>query len=88
MNENEMNENNVISFPPLGHFSQDARERWNKIPKSTQVLILANVCGAAGVRVQLLSFWSLQMERRDLILRGKCKTCGHEVCRVVEAEND
>jgi hypothetical protein len=28
------------------------------------------------------------MEQRSLILRGKCKICGHEVCRVIEPEND
>ncbi|MBF8277565.1 MAG: hypothetical protein HW390_2638 [Candidatus Brocadiaceae bacterium] len=87
-NENGMNENNVISFPPPGHFSRDAMERWNKIPKSAQVLILANVwCGGCSGTASIV-LESAEMERCDLILRGKCKTCGHEVCRAVEPEND
>ncbi len=82
-----MDKRNIVPFRPAGSFTKEAKERWSRIPKSAQNQILENVfcvkcLGAVPIIVQ-----SAAMERDDLILRGKCKVCGHEVCRLVEPEN-
>jgi hypothetical protein len=68
-------------------FEIKASERWNKISKEVQAKILDNAwCrGCSGARTIILE--SAKMEQRDLILRGKCKACGQEICRVVEPED-
>ena len=55
--------------------------------KSGAVKILDNVwCGGcSGAMTTILE--SAKMEQRYLILRGKCKACDQEICRVVEAED-
>ena len=75
-----MIENNAIPF------DKEANERWNKIPKLIQVQILDNVWCSGCSAVSNISLESAKMQQRDLILRGKCKACGQEVCRVVEPE--
>ncbi len=80
-----MNENNIIPLQS-SPFSREARERWNKIPRFAQVRVLENVwCGGCVGAVSIV-LESAEIECNDLILRGKCKTCGHEVCRVIEPE--
>ena len=83
-----MNENNVIPFQPIGPFSREARERWNKIPKWAQVRILENVWCVGCRDETTIILESAQIEGRNLVLSGKCKAFGHEVCRVVEPENE
>ena len=73
-----MQKSKIISF--------EAEKRWKRIPKDLQKRILENVwcCNCADSTAILIE--SSEMVQNDLILRGKCKTCGHEVCRLVEAE--
>ena len=81
------NDKNVVPFQPPGPFTGEARERWNKIPKWAQLRILENVwCVECRSAVSII-LETTEMQQDDLILRGKCKTCGHEVCRLVEPEN-
>lgn len=78
---------NVIPFRPPAKFTPQAQKRWAEIPTTAQKRILQNVwCSECrdGVTIVLET---ANMERGDVILRGKCKTCGGEVCRVVEGEN-
>lgn len=59
-----------------------------QIPKEAQARILANVwCGKCIGSVDIL-LATAEMIDKDLILRGKCKACGKNVCRVVEPENE
>ncbi len=85
-----MNADNIIPFPlpPPNPFTREAQARWNEISRVGQEAILKNIyCGKCkGIGSIILE--SGNMQRRSLILRGKCKDCGREVCRVVEPEND
>ena len=57
---------------------------WGTIPKEARTRILANVfCVKCGGSVQITKF-TAEERKGDLILRGECATCGHEVVRVVE----
>jgi len=78
----------MIMFPsPANVFTPSAAKRWKKIPKWMQENILANVwCGNCTGAVQIV-LETASMEKRSLILRGKCKTCGKNVCRLVEPED-
>ncbi len=82
-----MTKGKIIPFPQKLPFSFEAAKRWNKIPKSIQKEILdhvwcGNCVGSCTVIVE-----SAKIERDDLIIRGKCRICGNEVCRLIEPEN-
>ena len=83
-----MNENNVIPFQPTGPWTREAKERWNKIPKWAQARILENVWCVNCRDETTIILESAKMEKRVLVLSGKCKLCGHEVCRGIEPENE
>lgn len=83
----QKNENTIVPIRPKDPFTKDAKNRWGKIPSWVQVQILDNVfCGKCLDSVTIL-LETANMEGSDLILRGKCKVCGQEVCRLVEPEN-
>ena len=68
-------------------FTPAAAKRWKRIPQEAQGKILANVwCGNCRDTVQIV-LETAEIESKVLILKGKCKTCGKDVCRVVEPEN-
>lgn len=70
-----------------GQFIPAAARRWKRIPQEAQGKILANVwCGNCRDSVQIV-LETAEIESKVLILKGKCKTCGKDVCRVVEPEN-
>lgn len=82
-----MNKGKIVPFRPSEPFTKEAKERWNRIPKSAQGQILENVfCGKCKGAVPIV-LQSAAMEGDSLILRGKCKVCGSEVCRVVEPDS-
>jgi hypothetical protein len=69
-------------------FTPPAKLRWDKIPEWAQERILDNVfCGKCLGTVTIL-LKTAEMNGKDLILRGKCKNCGKDICRVVEPENE
>ncbi|OFW32816.1 MAG: hypothetical protein A2074_05330 [Candidatus Aquicultor primus] len=75
-------------IPFLDPFSKDAKKRWDKIPKWARAKIVDNVyCGKCMGAVSIV-LETAKMQNANLILRGKCKTCGHEVCSLVEPERD
>lgn len=77
----------IMFIHPMGLFTPSAAKRWSIIPKWAQEKILANVwCGKCRGAVQII-LENAKMKKKDLILRGKCKNCGKDVCRVVEPEN-
>ncbi len=83
-----MTERKIIPFKkPVDPFTKGAKERWSKIPEWAQTKILENVfCTGCSTSTSII-LESAKMQKADLILRGKCKVCGHEVCRLVEPEN-
>jgi hypothetical protein len=78
----------VLPFPQkpaAGRFTTKAAKRWAEIPAQTQKLLLANVyCWACRGSVQIADYDAV-IEKGDLVLRGRCGTCGEPVARVIEA---
>jgi len=72
----------------MNQFTPEAAERWNRIPAWAQQKILDNVFCTKCVGTIPMALKTAEMRGKDLILRGKCKYCGHDVCRVVEAETE
>ena len=82
-----MNKSKIIPLRQTNLFSLEAGKRWNKIPASIQKNILDNVWCSKCSGSATIILESAKMERHDLILRGKCRACGQEVCRLVEPEH-
>ena len=67
-----------------GQFSPQAAVLWGTIPKEARERILANVfCVKCRTSVQITNFTG-EERKGDVILKGSCAKCGHEVVRVVE----
>lgn len=74
---------NVFSLPK---FTPPAAKLWAKLPKTEQTALLANVyCGNCKDAVTIVSFTG-SVSKRDLVLNGRCKTCGSGVTRVIERD--
>ena len=74
---------NVFSLPK---FTPPAAKLWDKLPKVEQLALLANVyCGNCKDAVTIVSFTGT-VSKRDLILNGRCKSCGNDVTRVIERD--
>lgn len=67
-----------------GQFTAKAAVRWGTIPKAARARILANVFCVKCRDSVLIKNFSGEEEKGDLILKGLCGQCGHEVVRVVE----
>lgn len=77
----------MINPKPAGHFTPAAAKRWRQIPREAQAKILANVwCGNCACSVDVV-LETAEIADKHLILNGKCKACGKNVCRVVEPES-
>lgn len=62
-----------------------AAQKWRKISKSTQELLLNNVfCPSCGVTT--IVEYSLHNDKFGVLLKGKCKKCGKDVARLIEDE--
>lgn len=72
-----------------GQFSPQAAVLWGTIPKEAREQILANVfCVKCRDSVTISKFTG-EERNGDVILKGLCAKCGHEVVRVVEtSEHD
>jgi hypothetical protein len=82
-----MNSRKIVPIRQADPFTKEARTRWDEIPKEAQAQILENAfCVKCRDAVSII-LESAKMQRDDLILRGKCKICGHEVGRLVEPDN-
>jgi hypothetical protein len=73
---------NILYFPQL---TPEAREGWNRIPKSSQEGILQSAwcdnCKESAMRLK-----SGTMKRDILVLEGDCVHCGGRVVKLVEPE--
>ena len=73
---------------PKNQFTPEAAKRWGQIPEEAQSKILANVwCGNCACSVDV-KLETAEIADKHLILKGKCKACGKNVCRVVEPVNE
>ena len=62
-----------------------AVQKWNKLPKNVQELLLNNVfCSTCGVTT--IVDYSIHNDKFGVLLKGKCKKCGNNVARLVENE--
>lgn len=71
----------IIKFP---EFTPKAAAFWAKIDMQHRALILDNVvCGHCRCVVEIIDY-SGSIVSGDLLLKGKCARCGHDVARLVE----
>ena len=71
----------VLQFP---QFSPAAAKFWVEVPLQFKKKILANVyCSHCGGSVKIVNY-SGSIKSGDLLLKGNCANCGHEVARLVE----
>ena len=71
----------ILNFP---EFTRDAAEVWAEIPMQYREQILSNVfCSRCRKAVEMVDYSGAKM-KGDLLLKGKCSTCGHNVARLVE----
>ena len=69
-------------------FTTQALKRWKQIPEWARKKILDNVyCGRCIGPVTIL-LETAEMIGKALVLRGKCKQCGKDVCHIVESEDE
>lgn len=62
-----------------------AAQKWAKIPKNIQQLIINNVfCSTCGVTT--IVEYTFSDDKFGILVIGKCKKCGNDVRRLVEDE--
>ena len=72
-----------------GKFTTQAAVLWGAIPLAAQKRILANVfCVKCRGAVQITNFTGDVEKNGDVILKGSCAVCGHEVVRVLETSEN
>jgi Zn ribbon nucleic-acid-binding protein len=67
-----------------GQFTLKAAVLWGSIPKEGRLRILANVFCPRCRDSATMSSYKGEERNGDVILKGACAKCGHEVVRVVE----
>jgi hypothetical protein len=68
----------------LPSFSQPARAFWEAIPERQRHTLLANVwCARCQSETTIVDYRG-RLESGDLILEGRCMTCGGGVTRLIE----
>ncbi len=64
----------------------DANKKWVSIPKDVRYELLNNVwCGNCSDVTSITGF-IIEDSEIGIVLKGKCKTCGQDVARVVEED--
>ncbi|MBB6449966.1 hypothetical protein HNR44_001944 [Geomicrobium halophilum] len=62
-----------------------AAQKWKQLPKDIRERLLRNVfCSSCGVTT--IKGYTLHDDTQGVLLKGKCKTCGEDVARLVEDE--
>ena len=65
-------------------FSPKAAKIWEEIPVEFQEILLDNVlCSHCRDAVRIVDY-SGSVVSGDVLLKGKCAICGHDVARLVE----
>jgi len=60
-----------------------ALRKWSKLDKATQNQLLANVFCADCFTTTVVDY-EIVSRKGGILIKGKCKQCGHDVARVVE----
>jgi hypothetical protein len=78
----------IRQIQPEDPFTPQARRRWKKIAEWAQKKILDNVYCSRCLGSVTIIIERAEMIGKALVLRGKCKKCGKDVCRVVESGDE
>ncbi|QQE79167.1 hypothetical protein [Alicyclobacillus sp. SO9] len=63
-----------------------AMQKWKSFPEYARNLILNNVWCTRCLDVRGLTRYTVEPSGPDIVLRGNCPVCNHEVARTVEIE--
>lgn len=61
----------------------NAMRKWNKVPKDLQQRLIRNVFCRNCYETSIIDY-TLNDHELGVLLKGKCKTCGDPVARLVE----
>lgn len=76
----------IKHLPDRNCFSAAALKRWDRLSPQIKAMLLGNVwCRACGTEVSII-VESGRIEKKDLIMSGRCATCGGPVARLIESE--
>jgi hypothetical protein len=67
------------------NFTTEAKNIWDSIPPDKKELILKNVWCPHCSHITTIQEYFGEVESGDLILRGRCSTCGKKVARLLES---
>jgi RNase P subunit RPR2 len=73
-----------MSKSKFPNFSPKAAEFWAAIPADARRIILARVFCSNCHRIVSIVDFSASIRNGELLLRGSCAVCGHQVQRLVE----
>jgi endogenous inhibitor of DNA gyrase (YacG/DUF329 family) len=66
-------------------FTTPAQRMWQRIPPSSQRKVLDNVWCPECRKATTMIEYSGQVKAGDLLLTGRCTTCGKKVARLLES---
>ncbi len=66
-------------------FTAPAQRIWEKIPQPIQRKVLDNVWCPACRKATTMTQYNGQVKEGDLLLTGRCATCGQRVARLLES---
>ena len=70
----------------MSNFTPEAKKIWEEISAFAQEKLISNVyCGQCMGMTTIIDFKG-ELKAEDLVLSGKCQTCGSEVARLVESD--
>jgi hypothetical protein len=69
-----------------GEFTGKAKAMWDAIPPQAQERILTSVWCVHCSKATTITNFGGRVEKGDLILTGRCVTCGGKVARLIESE--
>lgn len=64
----------------------DANKKWLSIPKEIRSQLIKNVSCTNCSDVVAIESFTIEDDKRGIVLNGKCQQCGHEVARFIESE--
>jgi Zn finger protein HypA/HybF involved in hydrogenase expression len=67
-------------------FTNKAKAMWRALSPEAQEKILNAVWCSHCVKATTIVDFSGYVEKKDLILRGRCATCGGQVARLIEGD--
>jgi len=67
-------------------FTASAQRLWERISPLSQKKVLDNVWCSACRKATTMIEYSGQVREGDLLLTGRCATCGKKVARLLESE--